>query len=99
MNGGGPCKDLIQEAHGTTLDGHLGVKWMLALLSTVYFLQKVEDDIESYVKTCLVCEVDKTQHKKEPSLLSPFPIPEPPWLSVSMYFILGFLKKLMVWHL
>lgn len=33
---------------------------MLALLSTVYFLQKVEDDIESYVKTCLVCEVDKT---------------------------------------
>ncbi|KAH0665380.1 hypothetical protein KY285_026586 [Solanum tuberosum] len=42
----------------------------------------MEDDIEAYVKTCHVCQVDKTERKKEAGLLQPVPIPERPWLSV-----------------
>ncbi|KAH0748393.1 hypothetical protein KY290_027625 [Solanum tuberosum] len=41
----------------------------------------MEDDIEAYVKTCHVCQVDKTERKKEAGLLQPVPIPERPWLS------------------
>ena len=65
---------------------------MLALLSRVYFWPKLEDDIEAYVKTCHVCQVHKTERKKEAGLLQPLPVPERSWLSVSMDFIFGFSK-------
>ena len=51
---------------------------MLALLSHVYFWPKMEDDIEAYVKTCHVCQVDKTECKKEAGLLQPLRVPESP---------------------
>ena len=51
---------------------------MLALLSRVYFWPKMEDDIEAYVKTYHVCQVDKTSRKKEAGLLQPLPVPERP---------------------
>lgn len=38
----------------------------------------------AYVKTCLVCQQDKTERKKEAGLLQPLPIQEQPWRSVSM---------------
>ena len=65
---------------------------MLALLSRVYFWPKIEDEIEEYVKTCHDCQVDKTERKKEAGLLQPLPVPERPWLSISMDFISGFPK-------
>ena len=69
-----------------------GVQRMLALLSRVYFWPKMEDDIEAYVKTCHVCQVDKTERKKEVGLLLPLLVPERLWLSVSMDNIFGFPK-------
>ena len=63
---------------------------MLALLGRSYYWPKMFDDIEAYVKSCLVCQLDKTERKKEAGLLQPLPIPERPWQSVSMDFILGF---------
>ena len=80
----------MKEAHDSAWAGHPGVERMLALLSRVYFWTKMEDDIEAYVKTCHVCQVDKTEHKKEAGLLQPLPFPEGPWPSVSMDFIYGF---------
>ena len=65
---------------------------MFALLSYVYFWQKIEDDIKAYVRTCHVCQVDKTERKKEAGMMQPLPDPERPWLSVSMDFISGFPK-------
>lgn len=49
----------------------------------------MEDDIEPYVKTCHVCQIDKTERKKKAGLLKPLPIPERSWLSLSMDFISG----------
>ena len=48
--------------------------------------------MQAYVKTCHVCQVDKTEWKKEACLLQPFPILEKPWQCVSMDFISGFPK-------
>ncbi|GKA96239.1 hypothetical protein Tco_0818334, partial [Tanacetum coccineum] len=42
-----------------------------------------EDDVEAYVKTCLVCQQDKGVHKHPVGLLKPLPTPERPWESVS----------------
>lgn len=50
----------------------------------------MEDDIEAYVTTCLVCQLDKLETKKDAGLLQPLPIPDKPFQSVSMDFISGF---------
>ncbi|XP_075092575.1 uncharacterized protein LOC142172786 [Nicotiana tabacum] len=42
----------------------------------------MEHDVEAYVKSCLVCQLDKIERKKEAGLLQPLPIPEEPWQSV-----------------
>ncbi|KAK4394407.1 hypothetical protein Sango_1911500 [Sesamum angolense] len=52
----------------------------------------MEEDVEAYVRTCLVCQLDKVERKKEAGLLQSLPIPKVPWQSVSMDFITGFPK-------
>ena len=56
------------------------------------FLAKYGIQYRGYVKTCHVCQLDKTESKKEASFLQPLPIPERAWFSVSMDFIFGFPK-------
>ena len=53
---------------------------------------EMKEDVQAYVKTCHVCQVDKTEQKKEAGLLQPLSIPEKPWQCVSMDFISGFPK-------
>ncbi|KAL0415861.1 UNVERIFIED_CONTAM: Transposon Tf2-11 polyprotein [Sesamum latifolium] len=50
------------------------------------------DDIETYVRTCLICQQDKADHQKKAGLLQPLPIPKRPWESVSMDYISGLPK-------
>ena len=60
---------------------------MMALLGHSYCWPKIEN-----VKTCLVCQQAKTEHKHFLGFLHPFPVPEKPWISASMDFISGIPK-------
>ena len=64
----------------------------MALLSRSYYWSKMGEDVQAYVKSCLVCQLDKTKKKKMAGLQQPLLIPERPWKSVSMDFISGFPK-------
>ena len=44
------------------------------------------------MKTCVVCQLDKTEKRKEVGLLQPLPIPDGPWESLSIDFITEFPK-------
>ncbi|KAE8716635.1 Protein NRT1/ PTR FAMILY 3.1 [Hibiscus syriacus] len=55
-------------------------------------LLHMAEDVQAYVKTCLVCQQDKIEAKKPVGLLQPLPIPERPWESISMDFIIGLPK-------
>ncbi|RVW19034.1 Transposon Tf2-2 polyprotein [Vitis vinifera] len=50
------------------------------------------EDVQAYVKSCLICQMDKTERKKAAGLLQPLPILERPWENISMDFITGFPK-------
>ncbi|KAL0373602.1 UNVERIFIED_CONTAM: Transposon Ty3-I Gag-Pol polyprotein [Sesamum radiatum] len=65
---------------------------MLALLARRYYWPRMQEDVEAYVRTCLVCQLDKVEKKKTAGLLQPLPVPEGPWQSVSMDFNSGFPK-------
>ncbi|KAL0413714.1 UNVERIFIED_CONTAM: Transposon Ty3-I Gag-Pol polyprotein [Sesamum radiatum] len=86
------CRRLLREIHDPEWAGHPGIDRMLALLGRRYYWSRMEEDVEAYVRTCLVCQLDKVERKKEVGLLQPLPIPEGPWQSVFMDFITGFPK-------
>ena len=85
-------QELLKETHDTKWAGHLGEERTLALLVRSFHWPKMKEDVQAYVKTCHVCQVDKIERKKEAGLLQPLPIPEKPWQCVSMDFISGFPK-------
>nr|GEV84874.1 hypothetical protein [Tanacetum cinerariifolium] len=54
---------------------------------------RMEDDVETFVQTCLICQQDKIEQKRSGGLLEPLPTPKGPWEIVSMGFITCFLKS------
>ncbi|XP_031502618.1 uncharacterized protein LOC116265814 [Nymphaea colorata] len=53
---------------------------------------QMRDDVEAYVKMCLIYQHDKKTNQKPTSLLEPLPIPERPWESLSIDFIVSLPK-------
>ncbi|KZV49272.1 hypothetical protein F511_38757 [Dorcoceras hygrometricum] len=80
-------KDLIRECHDTKWAGYPGQKRTRALLESSYFWPQMRDQVELYVKTCLVCQQDKVENKQPAGLLEPQPTSEHPWDSITLDFI------------
>nr|XP_016436253.1 PREDICTED: uncharacterized protein LOC107762410 [Nicotiana tabacum] len=58
--GGDLRRTLLAECHDTLWAGHPGEEHTMALLRRAYYLPQMVDDIAQYVKTCLVCQKDKS---------------------------------------
>jgi hypothetical protein len=80
-------RNLIKECHDTKWAGHPGQRRTRALLESAYYWPRMRDDVEAFVKTCLVCQQDKVEQQPPGGLLEPLPIAERPWDSVTMDFI------------
>lgn len=80
-------RDLIRECHDTKWAGHPGQRRTRALLESSYFWPQMRDQVELYVKTCLVCQQDEVENKQPAGLLEPLPVAERPWNSITMDFI------------
>ena len=80
-------KTLLRECHDTLWAGHPGEERTLALLKQGYYWPQMRDDVVEYVRTCLICQQDKPEHKKKAGLLEPLPVPKRPWESVSLDYI------------
>ena len=59
----------------------------VALVERDYYWERIRQDVEQYVKTCLVCQQDKPVNTIQADLLHPLPIPEKPWASILIDFI------------
>ena len=86
-------KEVMKECHDSKWAGHPGMHRTLALLEDRYYWPHMGADVETYVKTCLVCQQDKVELKTPAGLLQPLPVPERPWESLSMDFIIGLPKS------
>ena len=86
-------REILKECHDSKWAGHPGTHRTLALLSDTYYWPQMRDDVDSYVKTCLVCQQDKVEQKHPGGLLEPLPIPSRPWESLSMDFITNLPKS------
>ena len=85
-------RELLKETHDTKWVGHPEEERTLVLLTQSFHWLEIKEDVQAYVKTCHVCQVDKTERKKEVGLLQPRPIPKRPWQCLLMDFISRFPK-------
>jgi hypothetical protein len=69
--------------------GHGDVKHTTTFLKKSYYWPNLKDDAEEYVKTCLTCQQNRTFNKKQIGLFRPLSIPERPWESVFMDFMVN----------
>ncbi|KAG7563749.1 Retrotransposon gag domain [Arabidopsis suecica] len=88
----GSMRDLIlSEAHGGGLMGHFGVDKTLAVVMEHLFWPHLKKDVERFCARCIVCHKAKSRLHPH-GLYLPLPIPNAPWVDVSMDFVLGLPK-------
>ena len=83
-------QNLIKECHDTKWAGQRRTR---ELLESAYYWPQIRDEVEAYVRTCLVCQQDKVEQRRPKGLLEPLPIAECPWDSVTMDFIIRLPKS------
>ena len=62
-------RELLKETHDIKWAGHPREVRTLALLARSFHWPKMKEDVQAYVKTCHVFQVDKIEQKKETGLL------------------------------
>ena len=69
--------------HDEPTKGHPTVHGMVELVKQRYWWKGIGKDIENYMKSCSVCQVMKSDHKKKVGPLQPIPIPTKKWEQIT----------------
>ncbi|MBW0555062.1 hypothetical protein O181_094777 [Austropuccinia psidii MF-1] len=78
---------IIQKHHDSALAGHPGQEKTLKLVKWGFHWSGMTQFIKDYVSSCQQCSRNKNIHHKKFGLLKPLPIPNGPWIYLSMDFI------------
>ena len=65
-------QDILELAHDVPTSGHLGITKTLAKLKRNFFWYKMRSDIETFVKSCRKCSINKKPHRKAKAKLGTF---------------------------
>ncbi|KAK8618078.1 hypothetical protein V6N13_115953 [Hibiscus sabdariffa] len=79
---------LIKEAHGGGLMGHFGIAKTMGIPQEHLYWPKMKRDVERICERCITCRKAKSRVMPH-GLYTPLPIPEAPWMDISMDFVLG----------
>ena len=80
-------QQVLSQCHDPPQSGHMGVSKTLKRLQRLFWWPEYRADTAVFVKNCLSCARNKPAQHKPYGELSPLPVPEKPWDSVSMDFI------------
>ena len=95
----GSCEALktaiLQQVHDGPWGGHSGVLKTLHRVQRDFYWPGLKSDVRKYVRECDTCQRLKHETCHPAGLLQPLPIPERPWVAVSMDFVEGLPKSQM----
>ena len=80
-------QQLLHEAHDA---GHEGVQKTLHRLRASFFNAHRHRFVRDFVRSCSVCQRNKTEHLHLAGLLQPLPVPDNVWSDIAMDFVEGF---------
>jgi hypothetical protein len=78
----------VRKAHDGGLSGHFREKKTYKLLKEYFFWPSMLHDVHKVIKRCAICKKAKGK-KNAYGLYMSLPIPEQPWMDISMDFVLG----------
>ncbi|MBW0540464.1 hypothetical protein O181_080179 [Austropuccinia psidii MF-1] len=78
---------ILQKRHDSPLAGHPGQEKTVKLVRLDFHWSGMTQFIKDYVSSCQQCSTNKNIHHKKFGLLKPLPIPNGPWICLSMDFI------------
>ncbi|MBW0496346.1 hypothetical protein O181_036061 [Austropuccinia psidii MF-1] len=79
---------ILQKCHDSPLAGQPGQEKTLKLVKQDLHWSGMTQYIKDYVSSCQQCSRNKNIHHKKFGLLKPLPIPNCPWICLSMDFII-----------
>jgi len=80
-------KKIIAALHDSAVGGHSGVAVTYSRIKHLFAWTGLRNDVEQYVKACVVCQQAKPDRAKLLGLLQPLPVPAAVWQVVSLDFI------------
>ncbi|MBW0533450.1 hypothetical protein O181_073165, partial [Austropuccinia psidii MF-1] len=81
---------IFQKRNDSPLAGHPGKEKTLKIIKWDFYWSGMTQFIKDYVLSCQQCSRNKNIHHKKFGLLRPLPIPNGPWICLSMDFITQF---------
>ena len=74
---------VLKSCHDDPTAGHIGIHRTLEIVQRTYSWRKMGEDVKAYVRSCPVCQMMKSDHRKKAGLLQPIPIPTRRWQHVT----------------
>ena len=84
---------ILQKMHDSPIGGHSGYLKTLHRIKHDFYWQGMKNAIKDHIRCCEVCQRTKSDTSKPVGLLQPLPIPDKPWLDISIDFIEGLPKS------
>lgn len=82
---------IMRQMHETPSAGHWGSMKTLDLLTRTFSWPNVRDDLLIFLKTCASCQRVKVDRRPPQGELVPLPVPERPWSTIGIDFIVKLL--------
>ena len=83
---------IFHECHDAPLGGHSGAAKTIDRISRRFIWKNMNEEIRSYVSTCLLCQMNKPSQQFPMGLLQPIATPDYPWHTVTLDFIVALPK-------
>ncbi|KAH0604613.1 uncharacterized protein H6S33_006281 [Morchella sextelata] len=84
---------LLKEHHDKPSTGHSGRAKTLELLNREYYWPQMRKYVDQYIRNCNVCARSKAPRNAPYGILHTIPIPEGPWMDISMDFVTDLLES------
>ena len=85
-------RELLSRFHDDPLAGHPGCTRLVEILRRQFWWPRMAKDAEAYVLSCNLCQRNKARSGKPSGFLQPLPVPDVPWESVSLDFVVALPK-------
>ena len=78
---------ILYECHDRPYMGHVGTTKTLKLAERLFWWPNMAQSVRRYVQSCPSCQANKDSNQKPGGPLQLLPVPDEPWESVSMDFV------------
>ena len=86
-------QQILKQCHDVPVVGHVGMRRTMELVDRQFHWRGIRGDTIQYVKTCLTCQLMKSDNRAKAGLLQPFEIPTKKWVHATTDLVMDLLES------